>query len=210
MNKGKRLLEKSYHIPLEMFDRAFGAFQKKYVFPQNILITVILLAIAGDFIYAAIKKPDQTLVYLLIVICFALVLVRWYRTFKLRRSVHEALAEIEQDKYTLTVYEEALTIKTEDRKPEPAAEKEQEQTQPDETADDTAKEGFQEIFPESAAENAEPITATELHLDRYLKITEYDDFFMVYLVKQNFWVIPKKDFSADEIKTMQQVFFQKS
>ena len=210
MNKGKSLLEKSYHIPLEMFDRAFGAFQKKYVFPQNILITVILLAIAGDFIYAAIKKPDQTLVYLLIVICFALVLVRWYRTFKLRRSVHEALAEIEQDKYTLTVYEEALTIKTEDRKPEPAAEKEQEQTQPDETADDTAKEGFQEIFPESAAENAEPITATELHLDRYLKITEYDDFFMVYLVKQNFWVIPKKDFSADEIKTMQQVFFQKS
>ena len=87
MNKqGTPVISRSYHIPLTMFDEAFLKFQKKYVYPSNILLTIVLLAIAGVYIHAAFKDNSNTLVYLLIVACFAIILVRWYKTFKLRRA----------------------------------------------------------------------------------------------------------------------------
>ena len=60
MNKsGKPILTRSYHIPLAMFDDAFRAFQKKYVYPQNILLTAVLLAIAGVYVHAALKDTSS-------------------------------------------------------------------------------------------------------------------------------------------------------
>ena len=118
MNKtGKPIISRSYHIPLPMFDDAFLKFQKKYVYPGNLLLTVVLLAIAGVYIHAAVKDNSNTLVYLLIVACFAIILVRWYRTFKLRRALHDALKEVETDTYQLSAYEDGLVIHTEEAAP---------------------------------------------------------------------------------------------
>ena len=211
MNKtGAPLLTRSYHIPLAMFDDAFRAFQKKYVYPMNILFTVILLAIAGVYVHAAVKDNTQTMAYLLIVICIALILVRWYRVFKLRRAVHDALKEIESDTYELKVYEEGLVIRTEDAQkadspaeetPSPAPSPASESTQNEEKTEN----GFHPVFPESPAEK-EPVPATEIPFGSAVKIHEYADYFMVYLVKQNFYVIPKKDFSGDEIAELKKIF----
>ena len=118
MNKtGKPIISRSYHIPLPMFDDAFLKFQKKYVYPGNLLLTVVLLAIAGVYIHAAFKDNSNTLVYLLIVVCFAIILVRWYGTFKLRRAVHDALKEVETDTYQLSAYEDGLVIHTAEAAP---------------------------------------------------------------------------------------------
>ena len=205
MNKsGKPLLSRSYHIPLSMFDDAFRRFQKKYVYPQNILISVIFLAIAGVYVHAAVKDNTQTLAYLLIVVCLALVMVRWYRTFKLRRSVHEALKDVEQDTYELNVWEDGMVIRTKDApqaespaEPEPAAEPAVQEEKPG--------NGFQQLFPEEPAQR-DPVPPTELPFGTGMKLLEFPEYFMAYVVKQNFYVIPKKDFSDDEIAQLKQIF----
>lgn len=206
-HKGSPLLKRSYHIPLAMYDDAFLKFQRKYVYPQNILVTVILLAIGGVYVAAALRDTSNTLTYLLIVACVAIVLVRWYRTFKLRGAVHEALKEVESDLYELSVYEDGISIRTEDA-PEAAVPAEPEQ-QPEEaeSTEDAASDGngFNPLFPEEPAER-EPIPATEIPFGAGVKIHEYEEYFMVYLVKQNFYLIPKKDFSADEIEQMKKLF----
>ena len=207
MNKsGKPILSRSYHIPLSMFDDAFRAFQKKYVYPQNLLLTVVLLAIAGVYVHAAVQDNTQILAYLLIVACIAIILVRWYKTFKLRRSVHEALLDVEQDTYELSVYDEGMVIRTKDA---PGLEKETEapaEPAPEQEAPDSKPEnGFQQLFPEEPAEH-DPIPPTELPFGTGLKLLEFPEYFMAYVVRQNFYVIPKKDFSEDEIAKLKQIF----
>ena len=203
---GKPILSRSYHIPLKMIDEAFRAFQKKYVYPQNIVITVVFLAIAGVYVHAAYKDNTQTLAYLLIVVCIAIILVRWYRTFKLRRSVHEVLAEIEQDTYELSVYNEGLVIRTLDA-PQPAAEEPAAEKTDAEPAEQEGRpeNGFQQLFPEEPAER-EAVPPTELPFGTGLKLLEFPEYFMAYAVKQNFYVIPKKDFSEDEIVQLRKLF----
>ena len=203
MNKDKKLLQRSYHIPLSMFDQAFRCFQRKFVVPMNLIVTVILLVLAADFIYAAVKEPNNTTAYLLIVICLALVLVRWYRMFKLRRSVHEALKEVEQDRYELTLYEDGAVIRTEDApkaaEPQPDAETEQE-----EAAEQTG--GFQQLFPDEPVQAEDAPAPTEITFGRGVRLLEYPEFFMIYLIRANFYVIPKKDFSEAEIKQLSELF----
>ena len=207
MNKtGKPLLKRSYHIPLSMYDDAFLRFQKKFVYPQNLLLTAVLLVIAGVYVHAAIKDPTQTIAYLLIVVCIAIVLIRWYRTFKLRRSVHDVLKDVEQDTYELSVYDDGMLIRTMDApqpENEPAADAEPE-SEPDASAEQT-ENGFQQLFPEEPAEQ-EPVPPTEIPFGMGLKLLEYPDYFMAYIVKKNFYVIPKKDFSEDEILQLRKLF----
>ncbi len=206
MNKtGKPIISRSYHIPLPMFDDAFLKFQKKYVYPGNLLLTVVLLAIAGVYIHAAFKDNSNTLVYLLIVACFAIILVRWYRTFKLRRAVHDALKEVETDTYQLSAYEDGLVIHTEEAAP--AAEDTAAPQETDEEPDESPAEegGFRKIFPDQPVQN-DPVEDTEITFGPDVKIHDFPEYFMVYLVKRNFYVIPKKDFADDEIETLKKLF----
>ena len=210
MNKnGRPVMTRSYHIPLPMFDDAFAKFQKKHVFPANILLTAVLLAIAGVYIHAAFQDNSNTLVYILIVACFGIILVRWYKTFKLRRAVHDALKEVESDTYTLSVFEDGLLIHTEEapEDEEAAAAPEQTQEAEESPAEPEASDGngFQQIFPEEPVQR-EPIEDTEITFGPDVKIHDFPDYFMVYLVKRNFYVIPKKDFSEDELGTLKKLF----
>ena len=40
------LIEKRYQIPYETFGEAFKAFQKKFVYPRNNLMALILIALS--------------------------------------------------------------------------------------------------------------------------------------------------------------------
>lgn len=207
MNKtGAPLITRSYHIPLTMFDDAFLKFQKKFVYPTNIVLSIVLLAVAGVYVHAVVKDNTQTLAYLLIVVCIALILVRWYKTFKLRRSVHNALADVEQDTYELKLWKEGIVIRTEDApQPEQPVQLEKKEAPEPEQESDAEGDGFRQIFPDTPAEQ-ENIPPTEIPFGEGVKILEYPEYFMVYIVKQNFYVIPKKDFSEAEISQMKELF----
>lgn len=210
MNRTNKLLERRYHIPLAMFDDAFVRFQKKYVYPQNFLLTAVLAAIACVYVHAVVKDNTQTLAYLLIVICLALILVRWYKTFRLRRAVHDALKDVENDTYTLTLYDTGIVIRTEDA---PAAETVSPAAAEEASAENASPEaekpegnGFAQLFPEEIAAANEPIPPTEIEFGSGVRTHDCGEYFMVYVVKQNFYVIPKKDFSESEILQLSEAF----
>lgn len=206
----KPKLEKSYHIPLPIFDKAFRAYQKKYVYPRNYILIAILFAIGCLYVKAAVDDPSNTLAYFLVVICLAMILILIYNPLKIRRSLMLSLKELENDIYTLSLYDDGVTVRTEDA---PTEEETVAQIEP-ETDEETQKseettnaDGFNELFEEEEITvPAEPIAPTELPFGPGLKIHEYDEFFILYLVKHNFYVVPKKDFSEAEISQMRKAF----
>ena len=212
MNKSEKILERSYHIPLSLFDEAFRSFQHRYVYPRNIVLTVILLAVGGVYVHAVVKDSTQTLGYLLIVACVAMILITWYNTFKLRRTLREALKEIENDIYELKVYSEGMTVLAKDSdgsdfqvvEDRPAAEPE--------TPETPEGNGFQPLFPEqekgALSADGTPLEPTEIEFsDSTVVFREYEAFFMVYPKQmRNFFVIPKKDFSESEQETLRRQF----
>lgn len=195
-------LKKQYHIPLSMFDDAFRKFQKKYVFPCNTVLSLAFAAMAAVYIHAAVKDNTQTFAYLLIVICLAMILVIWYKPLKYRRSLHEALKEIENDTYELRLYEDKLTLRMEEPPKEECAPAEEASS----PAEETDSNGFRPLFDETPAETETAVPPTEIFFDENVKFLEYPEFFMVYLVKRNFYVIPKKDLSDDEQQQIRAAF----
>ncbi len=198
-------MQRSYHIPLSLFQKAFITFQKKFVFPRNWILSAILAIVAFIYVDAAIKDSSNYLSYLLIIICISMIFVLWYNPRKLRRSLFESMKELEQDIYHLSVFEDGLTIATEDQ-PEPAADM-QEQSDTEEVSEcseenapsESDQNGFRQLFDEVDVSNAPmQIEPTVIPFEKGVKILEYPEFFMVYLVKRMFYVIPKSEFSEDE------------
>lgn len=203
-HNGEPLLSKSYHIPLSLFDKAFRAYQKKYVYPRNIVMSCVFGGIAAVYAIAAFKDPENTLAYILIVVCVAMILNMWYNPMKVRRNLMESLKELENDIYHFSLFENCATISTEDTpKPVESVETDADAQETEISAEpipETDSDGFNQLFEET--ESAEPIPETELPFDLSLKIHEFDDFFMFYLIKRNFYVVPKAEFSEDELKLL--------
>ena len=131
-----------------------------------------------------------------------MILITWYNTFKIRRSLNEALREIENDTYEMKLWSDRMAILAKDPEGGDYVVSEQKPEQPAEDADGN---GFQQLFPEKEAE-AEKIPPTEIPLDGKIRLYEQESYFMVYIIRQNFYVIPKKDFSEDEITEMRKLF----
>ena len=195
MNNEKPLLERRYHIPLSMFQEAFRSFQKKYVYPRNIILTAVLAAVAAVYVKAILDDPSQKLGYLLVVACAAMILITWYNTFKIRRSLNEALREIENDTYEMKLWSDRMAILAKDPEGGDYVVSEQKPEQPAEDADGN---GFQQIFPEAPAEDGPLLEPTEIRFGKNVKLHEYGSFFMVYVVRQNFYLLPKQEFTAEE------------
>lgn len=219
MGKEEPILRRRYHIPLAMFDDAFKRFQHRYVFPKNIVVSVILLALAAEFVRAVLVDRSQTFSLLLVVVCVALTLITWYNTLKLRRTVHNGLKDIENDLYEIEIYEDRVIISTRDCPNEipviadspPETDEEEEPETPQEPEEPEKPQepegnGFREIFPDKPKETAPEIEPTEIKLGEKTKTLEYPEYFMIYLVRQTFYVLPKKDLSEEEAKTVAGIF----
>ena len=92
---------------------------------------------------------------------------------------------IENDVYVLTLYPDKMLIGT---VLEPENPEEQEVAEHEEVFGDIPQK--------------EDIAQTEIYLNNTVKIVEKDDFFMVYIKKSMFYIIPKKDFTEEEITLM--------
>lgn len=185
------IIKKKYSIPYEMFGEAFITFQKKFVYPRNTIMAVLLLiAAAANIIYIALGKAT-TFGYVLVLVCLALAFVNWYNPKKLRRNLMESIRGIENDVYQLKIMPDKLIIGT--------------VIEPEEN-EGKQKEEYEEVF----GDNPEPeeIKETEIFLTKDVSVIEKEDFFMVYLKRAMFYVIPKKDFTEEEI-TVMQIHFQK-
>ena len=183
------MLTKQYHIPYEMFRSAFTAFQKQYVYPRNYTLMAVFLLIAGVYSYYVVEGTDQQrpIYCMIIMLCLVLCALQWYNPRKIRRNLMEAIRGLEDDLYEYRLYPEYMEIGT----ILPDEELSGQQQETDELFDDVPQENF---------------SGTRIYYSNALKVTEYSEFFIVYMKKSNFYVLPKKDFSEQETELLRTEF----
>ncbi|MFA5658148.1 MAG: hypothetical protein WC900_02565 [Oscillospiraceae bacterium] len=106
------IAEVVYNITNQEEDVAFRAFQKKYVYKKSVIHTVLFSLIAALFLYQGLVDTSYTLAWVMAGICAAFIFFCWYNPHKIRKSLLEALLELEDDKYCLKLYDEYFSIKT--------------------------------------------------------------------------------------------------
>jgi hypothetical protein len=186
-NLEESLLKKEYNISLSMFENAFKDFQKNFVYKKNIIMTIIFLILIANYTYSIIKVPDNNISYFLAAICIFLLIGVWFTPYQTRKKLIKAIKEIEKDNYVFELYENKLAIGT-----------------IFEIEDDLEKK---ENFDTSFLENDVNIDKTIINLKiDNVKIIEKKEYFIIYLIKNMFYVLPKENFSSDEINLIKENF----
>ena len=85
------LVKKRYSIPYELFGEAFTVFQKKFVFPRNRIMSVLLLILAAGNVLNIMYGKGETIGYVLVLVCIALAFINWYNPRKLKRNLMESV-----------------------------------------------------------------------------------------------------------------------
>lgn len=178
-------LEKEYTVPPDLFDKAYRTYQKKFVYPKSYLFMGLFLFLAADFIYAAVKQPDNTIVYLLIVICLAFAFREWHTPRFARMRTVETVRDMGNPVYKIGVGSGFIDISTVD---DGIEEEEEPEIIPDEETDDEADEDIG--LPEKTRINTK---------DNY-KLLEYEEFFLLLQDRKIFYILPKTGFSEDELE----------
>lgn len=185
-------LEKTYKVPHETFKEAYKAFQKKYVYPKSIIFIVLFLVLAADFVYAAIKAPDNRLVYLLIMVCIAFAFREWYNPHRIFQNISETMKALGEPEYKIGIADDHIDITTvslpEDEEEE-SAEADGETSEDEEDEEPELPEDF-DPMPEKSV----------VKLDESYGLLEYDKFFLLMEGKKVFYILPKEGFTEKELE----------
>ncbi|MCM1006521.1 MAG: YcxB family protein [Ruminococcus flavefaciens] len=180
-------LEKEYQISPEIFDKAYRSYQKKFVYPKNYIFTALFLILAADFVYAAVKTPENRLVYLLIVVCIALAFREWHNPKFVRKRLCETLKSMGMPVYKIGIGEGFVDIST---------------VEEPEVLDETAAEYDPADIPEETELLPEK---TRIAVNSDFKLLEYDEFFLLMQGKSVFYILPKEGFSEAELETVRKI-----
>lgn len=167
--------EKTYSISADIFRDGFKAYQKKYIYPKSYVFIGLFLVLTANFVYGAVKAPDNYLAYLLIVVCIALAVREWFNPRKMRRIFLDTIQEMGDIEYRLCIGENFAEFST-------------------------IEHGKVENFVENDndAEETDGIPPTRINCGEDTKILEYDRFFLLVDGKSMFYIIPKENFSSAE------------
>lgn len=187
------LLSKQYGIPTSMYGTAFRVFQKKYVYPRNFIMTALFAGVGIYYICQAVNDMENMLYWLMTAVCLALIASLWYNPYKLRKNLIKSVENISDDIYRIEICGDSMTIEM------IMPEQEPETDAHGDTSVDT--EFFSE--PEKAPEK------TVINFDSRTAVIEKQDFFLVYILKSVFYVIPKSAFDSSEISFMREHFEKK-
>lgn len=199
----KPLFSKEYSISLDMFGNAFKDFQKKFTYPKNILMTCAFALIGVSYIPPFIRDPGNTVCVMIIIICAFLTAGIWLNTFMIRKNLMKSIEGIQGDKYSVEVYESSISVCT--REFSPGEYDDAENPECTDGKEDKAEEEDFFAEPEEAAPAGVVKTVIDFVNDD-VKILEKKDYYIVYLVKRMFYVVPKNIFSADETKLLTESF----
>ncbi len=171
-------LEKEYTVSPETFEKAYRSYQRKFVYPKSYIFMGLFLFLAADFIYAAVKQPDNTLVYLLIMVCLAFAFREWHNPRFVRRRLVETMRGMGEVVYKISVGDGFIDISTVS----------------DGSADDGSEDDDE--YEESGGCEDEDIDGlpekTRINTEEGFKTLEYDEYFLlmqekkIYFRKQAF------------------------
>lgn len=179
-NERKLLMTLNYTISVDEFDKAFLEIQKKYTYPLHAVYTFFTAAIAAYNAYLFVKNPNNNICWVIIAVALGFIFTLWYNPVKRRRSLREALSQIEDDNYVNEIYDDGMTIAT-----------------------------VQKVNPETG-ETEEAIAPKKIFYETGNVVAiEKNDIFIVYIKKQMFYVIPKSALDEEQIKTLREQFGEK-
>ncbi len=193
-NVEKIIESKRYSITFEMFENAYTLFQKKYVYPRSIVMIILLILLAiGNAVNIIVGRSSGILSYILIMACLALAAINWYNPRKIKKNLMQSIRGIENDVYTLDILPDKLIIGT--------------VIDPVDENDESEPEEYEEVFGEVA--KTEEISSSDVYINNTLRVTERKEYFMVYIKKSMFYVIPKSVFTEDEIRKFAMYFAER-
>lgn len=96
-------LEKTYKISADIFRDGMTAYQKKFVYPKSYVFMGVFLVLTANFVYGAMKSPDNLLAYLLVVVCLALAIREWYNPRKMKRNILDTLRQMGESEYKIAI-----------------------------------------------------------------------------------------------------------
>ena len=185
-------LEKVYKVPHETFKEAYKAFQKKYVYPKSIIFTILFLILAADFVYAAVKAPDNKLVYLLIMVCIAFAFREWYNPRRLFLNISETMKALGEPEYKMGIADDHIDIST------VSLPDEIEEEAPDEDGEENDEEDTDLT---DLPDEFDPMPEkTVIKLDDSYGLLEYEKFFLIMEGKKVFYILPKEGFTDKELE----------
>jgi hypothetical protein len=181
-------LEKEYTVPHETFKEAYKAYQKKYVRPKSLIFTALFLILAADFVYAAVKSPDNRLVYLLIVVCIAMAFREWYNPHRIFLNISETMKALGEPVYKIGIAEDHIDFSTIEKE----TEDEEEAPEEDETDEEESEE------PELPDDFDPTPEKSSIQINESYNMLEYDRFFLLMEGKRMFYIVPKEGFTPEE------------
>ncbi len=152
-----------YQISYDLYGSAYKCYQKRFIFPKNRILQLVLLVLAVDFAYHGAVNPDNKMAFFLLALCAALIFILWYNPRRMRRSVMDVVREMEGDEYIFSMDDEKMTFST------------------------VPPEYVQDVPNDEIASNP----PTEIYFDSNLSVIEKYEFFLICRGKQAFYVLPK-------------------
>lgn len=197
----KPILSKEYNIPKEMFADAFRDFQKKYSYPKNFIMTAVYAFIAISYIISLIRDPQNSICMMIITVCIFLIAGTWINMLVIRKNIMNAVEGIQNDIYIAELFENSITISTSDM-----PEQDNKEKKDDVKSDQSDKE--EDFFEEKESESVnDGIVKTVIDFSKHnIHVLEKKDYFIIYLVKKNFYVLPKDKFTSDEMAILRKSF----
>ncbi len=208
--KEKPVLSREYSISKNMFGDAFKDFQRKFAYPKNFVMTGVFAVIAVIYVIALIKNPENSTCAMLIFICICLIFGMWLNVLNARRKLMTAIDGIDEDIYSFELYEDKVIIGTRDSDIKKESDDGDSAENPDNIVSDSNNNTDEDDFfaPVDEVKNDE-IPKTVINFsDSDIRVLEKKNFFIIYILKHMFYVVPKNAFNDEETGKMKECFMK--
>lgn len=203
-NNKNAIIEKEYHIPLEIFSKAFTCFQKKFIYPKIYLMILCYFLIIVWQVILIIKDKANNISAFIIMTAFLAIFISWYNPKKVKRNLLESIKEIETDLYKFKLFDDYISLLALSKEEIISFEETDENN-----IEKSENEGNYDIFEGESRDNSDRDATILKFNNAYFSIIEYDEFYILYQAKIIFYVVPKKDFSDEELLIMNENFKNK-
>lgn len=171
-----------YNVRNNEENDAFYAFQKRFVFKQNVIKTVVFALVALIFVVRIVFEPTSALFWAGLAVCLAAIAIFWYNPVRIRKTLVQSLKPLENDRYIFKLYDEKFTIET---------------ILPEEDAKD--ENGEDVVIPPREV----------LFSDIGLKVLEKKSMFVLFLKKESIYVLPKRCMEEYQVNIIRNTFKEK-
>lgn len=191
MEENIKLVKEFSHTP-QVMRQGIRAYQHKFVYPKAIVKCVVFLlmtaAVVALILSGKLNERIKILGYLAFVGLLALIFRELFNPLKQRDNIVRTMTENGINPlYKLTVREKSVEISTVEEIFEDEAEEEE----------------YEEAYEDDYSEEAEKPTI--IPIDSNLSVMEKDECFVLVCSDYVYYIIPKADFSPEEMEIMRSI-----